>query len=65
MRNGDAVREITYRDAIREGMILEMRRDPGIFVMGTDLVARGGSFGVTVGLYEGSGCETPPSPRPP
>jgi len=57
MSNEGSVREITYREAIREAIRLEMRRDPTVFVMGTDLVARGGSFAIHTGLYEEFGGE--------
>src|SRR5438477_11187894 len=46
------VREVTYLDAIREALAEEMRRDPTVFVLGEDVGAYGGAFGVTQGLYE-------------
>ncbi len=45
-------REITYLDAIREGLAEEMRRDPKVFVLGEDVGPYGGAFGVTQGLVE-------------
>ena len=45
-------REITYLEAIREALVEEMRRDPKVFVLGEDVGAYGGAFGVTQGLYE-------------
>lgn len=36
------VRELTYLDAIAEALLVEMDRDPDVFVMGNDV---GGSFG--------------------
>src|ERR1700749_544132 len=45
-------RELTYLDAIREGLAEEMRRDPKVFVLGEDVGAYGGAFGATQGLYE-------------
>ena len=40
-----------YREAIREALAEEMRRDPRVFVMGEDVALPGGSFLVTTGLY--------------
>jgi 2-oxoisovalerate dehydrogenase E1 component beta subunit len=44
--------DVTYLDAIREALAEEMRRDPKVFVLGEDVGAYGGAFGVTQGLYE-------------
>jgi pyruvate/2-oxoglutarate/acetoin dehydrogenase E1 component len=51
------VREIMYRDAIREAMAEEMRRDPSVFLMGEDVAEHGGNFLVTTGLFEEFGQE--------
>jgi 2-oxoisovalerate dehydrogenase E1 component beta subunit len=45
-------RDLTYLEAIREALAEEMRRDPKVFVLGEDVGAYGGAFGVTQGLYE-------------
>jgi 2-oxoisovalerate dehydrogenase E1 component beta subunit len=45
-------RELSYLDAIREALAEEMRRDPKVFVLGEDVGAYGGAFGVTQGLHE-------------
>ena len=45
-------KELSYLDAIREGLAEEMRRDPKVFVLGEDVGAYGGAFGVTQGLFE-------------
>jgi 2-oxoisovalerate dehydrogenase E1 component beta subunit len=45
-------RELSYLEAIREALFEEMRRDPKVFVLGEDVGAYGGAFGVTQGLYE-------------
>src|SRR5688500_9052142 len=45
-------KELTYLEAIREGLAEEMRRDPKVFVLGEDVGAYGGAFGVTQGLYD-------------
>jgi pyruvate dehydrogenase E1 component beta subunit len=41
---------ITYSKAFSEGVREEMERDPTIFIMGTDLLARGGNFAQLVGI---------------
>src|SRR6188474_2675768 len=46
------MREITYLEAIREALAEEMRRDPKVFVLGEDVGAYGGAFGVTQSLFE-------------
>jgi 2-oxoisovalerate dehydrogenase E1 component beta subunit len=43
-------KEITYLDAIREGLTEEMERDPDVFCLGEDIGAYGGAFKVTEGL---------------
>jgi 2-oxoisovalerate dehydrogenase E1 component beta subunit len=45
-------RELSYLEAIREALVEEMRRDAKVFVLGEDVGAYGGAFGVTQGLYE-------------
>jgi 2-oxoisovalerate dehydrogenase E1 component beta subunit len=45
-------KELTYLEAIREGLVEEMRRDPKVFVLGEDVGPYGGAFGVTQGLYD-------------
>jgi len=42
--------EITYLEAIREGIVEEMERDPDVFLLGEDIGAYGGAFKVTEGL---------------
>jgi 2-oxoisovalerate dehydrogenase E1 component beta subunit len=44
-------KDITYLEAIREALFEEMRRDPKVFVLGEDVGAYGGAFGVTQGLH--------------
>lgn len=44
--------EVTYLEAIREGLAEEMARDPGVFCLGEDIGAYGGAFKVTEGLLE-------------
>jgi 2-oxoisovalerate dehydrogenase E1 component beta subunit len=45
-------RELSYLEAIREALVEEMRRDPKVFVLGEDVGAYGGAFGVTQGLFD-------------
>jgi 2-oxoisovalerate dehydrogenase E1 component beta subunit len=45
-------KELSYLDAIREALAEEMRRDAKVFVLGEDVGAYGGAFGVTQGLHE-------------
>jgi pyruvate dehydrogenase E1 component subunit beta len=47
----------TYRDAIREALRDAMQRDDRVFLMGEDVGAYGGCFGVSLGLLEEFGPE--------
>ena len=42
--------EITFLEAIREGLAEEMERDKDVFILGEDIGAYGGAFKVTEGL---------------
>ncbi|WP_455388897.1 alpha-ketoacid dehydrogenase subunit beta [Petrachloros mirabilis] len=44
------MRQLTYREAIREALREEMNQDPRVFIMGEDVADYGGSFKVTEGL---------------
>lgn len=50
-------KQITYRDALREAMYEEMRRDENVFLMGEDIGKYGGAFGVSMGMLEEFGSE--------
>lgn len=50
-------RELTYLEAVREALTLEMRRDPDVFLLGEDIGVYGGAFGVTRGMLEEFGPE--------
>ena len=52
-----SVREITYLEAIRESMSIEMRKDNDVFIMGEDIGVYGGAFGLTNGMIEEFGPE--------
>lgn len=45
-------KELSYLEAIREGIAEEMRRDSKVFVLGEDVGPYGGAFGVTQGLFD-------------
>ena len=49
--------EVTFLEAIREGLSEEMERDPSVFLMGEDIGAYGGAFKVTEGLQQKFGAE--------
>jgi len=52
------VRQITYREALREALREEMSRDPSVFLLGEDIGRHwGGAFKVTEGLAEEFGDE--------
>ncbi|MDA1314736.1 MAG: dehydrogenase E1 component subunit alpha/beta [Acidobacteria bacterium] len=56
-------RETTFTAATLEALAHEMENDPGIFVMGEGIGARGGNFATTLGLFDKHGadrlCDTP------
>lgn len=49
--------EITFKEAIREGLSEELARDPDVVFFGEDVAIAGGCFQVTPGLYESFGEE--------
>lgn len=50
-------RELTYREAIREALRQEMRRDDRVILLGEDIGTYGGAFAVTDGLLQEFGPE--------
>jgi pyruvate dehydrogenase E1 component beta subunit len=50
-------RALTYRGAVLEALFIEMRRDPGVTVMGEDVAAAGGVFKQTEGLFAEFGAD--------
>ena len=50
-------REITYRQALKEALAEEMRKDLNIFLIGEDIGIYGGAYAVTKGLLEEFGEE--------
>ena len=56
------MREITYREAIREALMEEMRHAPQMIIMGEDMLPGGGAFGMHLGfgeMFPGRVIETP------
>lgn len=51
------MRELTYLQAVNEGLAEEMRRDEHVFLLGEDIGLHGGAFGLTKGLIEEFGAE--------
>jgi 2-oxoisovalerate dehydrogenase E1 component beta subunit len=48
--------EVTYLEALRQGLWEEMERDDRVFILGEDVGAYGGAFKVTEGFYERFGA---------
>jgi pyruvate dehydrogenase E1 component beta subunit len=51
------MRELTYAEALREGLRQAMQADPCVFLIGEDIGVYGGAFGVTAGLIGEFGAE--------
>ena len=51
------MRRISYRDAVREAMVEEMRRDENVYLMGEDIGVYDGAFGVSKGMLAEFGPE--------
>jgi pyruvate/2-oxoglutarate/acetoin dehydrogenase E1 component len=51
------MRKLSYREAIKEALREEMRRDPDVFLLGEDIAEFGGSYKVTEGLLAEFGPE--------
>ena len=47
--------EIMYRDALKQALFEEMKKDPTVFIMGEGIGERGGSYKVTEGLLAAFG----------
>lgn len=43
--------QMTYAEAIRDGLRVELKRDPKVYMAGEDIGLFGGCFGVTTGLF--------------
>src|SRR6188474_2153051 len=51
------MREIQFREALREAMVEEMRRDPKVFLMGEEVAEYQGAYKVSQGLLEEFGAK--------
>ena len=51
------MRELTYREAVREALREEMQRDSNVFLIGEDIAEFGGTYNVTEDLYKEFGKE--------
>jgi pyruvate/2-oxoglutarate/acetoin dehydrogenase E1 component len=51
------MREITYAEALREGLRQAMNTNENVFLLGEDIGTYGGAFGVTAGLIDEFGGE--------
>jgi len=49
--------EVTYLEAIRQGIWEEMERDPSVLLLGEDIASYGGAFKVTEGMLARFGAE--------
>lgn len=54
---GTAMTSLTLREALRDGMAEEMRRDPRVFVMGEEVAEYQGAYKVTQGLLAEFGAQ--------
>lgn len=46
------MKSMTYGEAIKEAIELEMKKDPMVFLAGEDVAKLGGAFGTTAGLFK-------------
>eukprot|EP01035_Chromulina_nebulosa_P046246 gene46246-62637_t len=46
------MREIQFREALREAMSEEMRRDPNVFLMGEEVAEYNGAYKVSQGMLD-------------
>lgn len=53
----EAMREITYREALNEALREELRRNENVVLLGEDIALYGGAYGVTRGLWQEFGGE--------
>jgi pyruvate/2-oxoglutarate/acetoin dehydrogenase E1 component len=51
------MKEMSYRDALREALFEEMQRDDRVFVIGEEVGRYGGAYGVTRGLFQEFGAQ--------
>ena len=46
------MREVSYKDAIHDALVDEMRRDPKVILIGEDIGAFGGLTDTTIGIID-------------
>src|SRR5207244_5009292 len=51
-QRSQAVREITYRQALNEALAEELERDPNVFLMGEEVAEYQGAYKVSAGLLQ-------------
>jgi pyruvate/2-oxoglutarate/acetoin dehydrogenase E1 component len=51
------MKEMSYRDALREALFEEMQRDERVFIIGEEVGRYGGAYGVTRGLFQEFGAQ--------
>jgi pyruvate/2-oxoglutarate/acetoin dehydrogenase E1 component len=51
------MKEMSYRDALREALFEEMQRDQSVFIIGEEVGRYGGAYGVSRGLYKEFGAQ--------
>ncbi len=51
------MKQMTYAEALRDGMRVEIQRDPNVYLAGEDVGLFGGCFGQTAGLFQEFGPE--------
>ena len=51
------MRKITYLQAINEALDEELKRDDNVYLIGEDIGAYGGCYGVTAGLLDKYGTQ--------
>ena len=55
------IKELSFKEAMRQALQEEMKADQSIVVMGQDVRENGGSCGITLGLDEDRMLDTPSS----
>ena len=57
MTQDSAFQTLTVREALRDAMAEEMRRDPSVFLMGEEVAEYQGAYKVSQGLLEEFGAD--------
>ncbi len=51
------MRDITFKEAIKEAILMEMRKDPTVILIGEDIGQYGGIFQITAGMLDEFGAD--------